>query len=56
MAKRYSQEELWELIRNAVGEDHPQLREAPMTLVVEDVAGQSATVTGLIVAEASEDI
>ncbi|MFO0575326.1 MAG: hypothetical protein U1A78_15145 [Polyangia bacterium] len=56
MAKRYSQEELWELIRNAVGHDHPELREAPMNLVVEDVVGQGATVTGLLVAEPGDEI
>ena len=56
MAKQYNQEQLWELIRSAVGHDHPDLREAPMNLMVEDVPGQGATVTGLIVAEPGEDL
>lgn len=56
MAKRYSQEELWEIIRDAVGREDPELREASMKLVVEDVSGQGVTVTGLIVAEPGEDI
>lgn len=56
MAKRYDQEELWELIRFAVGREQPALREAPMSLVVEDVPGQGPTVMGLIIAEPGDDI
>lgn len=55
MAKRYDQEELWELIRDAVGREHPKLREAPMTLLVDEVPGQGPTVSGLIVSEPGED-
>lgn len=56
MAKRYDREELWDLIRHAVGLEHAELREAPMTLVVKDQPGQGPTVVGLIVAEPGEDI
>ncbi|MFO0573862.1 MAG: hypothetical protein U1A78_07695 [Polyangia bacterium] len=56
MAKRYDQGELWELIRYAVGHDHPTLREAPMSFLVEDVPGQGATVLGLVVAEPDESL
>lgn len=56
MAKRYDLEELWELIRHAVGLDHSELRGAPMNLVVKDQPGQGPTVMGLIIAEPGEDI
>lgn len=56
MAQRYNQDELWELIRYAVGLDHPELREAPMNLVVRNNEARGPTVVGLIVAEPGEDI
>jgi hypothetical protein len=56
MAIRYDQESLWELLRYAVGLEHPALREAPMKLVVKELPSQGPTVLGLIVAEPDEDI
>ena len=56
MAKRYDKEALWELLRYAVGLEHPALREAPMKLVVKELPSQGPTVFGLIVAEPGEDI
>lgn len=56
MAKRYDQESFWDLLRYAVGLEHPALREAPMKLVVKELPSQGPTVVGLIVAEPDEDI
>lgn len=56
MAKQYKQSELWDLLRHAVGLDHPELREADMALVVRDIKGQGPTVMGLVVAERGEDL
>lgn len=56
MTQRYNQDELWELIRYAVGLEHPKLREAPMNLVVRNNESHGPTVVGLIVAEPGEDI
>lgn len=56
MATRYDKEALWDLLRHAVGLEHPALREAPMKLVVKELPSQGPTVVGLIVAEPGEDI
>lgn len=56
MAIRYDQESLWELLRYAVGLEHPALREAPMKLVVKELPSQGLTVVGLLVAELGEYI
>ncbi len=56
MAKRYDQEALWDLLRYAIGLEHPALRDAPMKLVMKELPSQGYTVLGLIVAEPGEDI
>lgn len=56
MAKRYNQDELWALIRHAVGLDHSELFKAPMNIRVKDQPGQGPTVIGLIAAEPGEGI
>lgn len=55
MAKRYKEEELWSLLRFAVGLAHGKLVDAPMALIVREHFG-SPKVVGLVIAEGDEEI
>lgn len=55
MAKKYNEEELWSLLRFAVGKEHDGLVDAPMALIVRERFG-SPEVVGLVIAEGDEEI
>jgi hypothetical protein len=55
MARKYDQAEFWDLLRHAVGLEHPSLREADMAFLVKELPA-GPTVVGLVIAEPGEDI